>query len=121
VPSAEVEAIIAQHRDRLGIKPRRIEASEIVQRLVFALVNEGARILEEKIAIRASDIDMVYLTGYGFPLWRGGPMCYADMVGLLPVTYAMQRFAQNPHDDADFWQPAPLLADLAAAGKLFNA
>ena len=121
VPSAEVEAMIAQHRDSLGIKPRRIEASEIVQRLVFALVNEGARILEEKIAIRASDIDMVYLTGYGFPLWRGGPMCYADMVGLLPVTYAMQRFAQNPHDDADFWQPAPLLAELAAAGKLFNA
>jgi 3-hydroxyacyl-CoA dehydrogenase len=121
VPSAEVEAMIAAHRQSLGLEPRRLGNEEIVQRLVFALVNEGARILEEKIAIRASDIDMVYLTGYGFPLWRGGPMCYADTVGLLPVTYAMQRFAQNPNDDADFWQPAPLLAELAAAGKPFNA
>ena len=121
VPSAEVEAMIVAHRQSLGLEPRRLGNEEIVQRLVFALVNEGARILEEKIAIRASDIDMVYLTGYGFPLWRGGPMCYADTVGLLPVTYAMQRFAQNPNDDADFWQPAPLLAELAAAGKPFNA
>ncbi len=121
VPSAEVEAMIAAHRQSLGLEPRRLGNEEIVQRLVFALVNEGARILEEKISIRASDIDMVYLTGYGFPLWRGGPMCYADTVGLLPVTYAMQRFAQNPNDDADFWQPAPLLAELAAAGKPFNA
>ena len=121
VPSAEVEAMIAAHRQSLDLEPRRLGNEEIVQRLVFALVNEGARILEEKIAIRASDIDMVYLTGYGFPLWRGGPMCYADTVGLLPVTYAMQRFAQNPNDDADFWQPAPLLAELAAAGKPFNA
>ena len=121
VPSAEVAAMIVAHRQSLGLEPRRLGNEEIVQRLVFALVNEGARILEEKIAIRASDIDMVYLTGYGFPLWRGGPMCYADTVGLLPVTYAMQRFAQNPNDDADFWQPAPLLAELAAAGKPFNA
>jgi 3-hydroxyacyl-CoA dehydrogenase len=121
VPSAEVEAMIAAHRQSLDLEPRRLGNEEIVQRLVFALVNEGARILEEKIAIRASDIDMVYLTGYGFPLWRGGPMCYADTVGLLPVTYAMQRFAQNPNDDAEFWQPAPLLAELAAAGKPFNA
>jgi len=120
-PSAEVEAMVAAHRQTLGLEPRRLGSEEIVQRLVFALVNEGARILEEKIAIRASDIDMVYLTGYGFPLWRGGPMCYADTVGLLPVTYAMQRFAQNPNDDAEFWQPAPLLAELAAAGKPFNA
>ena len=121
VPSAEVAAMIVAHRQSLGLEPRRLGNEEIVRRLVFALVNEGARILEEKIAIRASDIDMVYLTGYGFPLWRGGPMCYADTVGLLPVTYAMQRFAQNPNDDADFWQPAPLLAELAAAGKPFNA
>jgi 3-hydroxyacyl-CoA dehydrogenase len=121
LPSAEVEAMVVAHRQTLGLEPRRLGSEEIVQRLVFALVNEGARILEEKIAIRASDIDMVYLTGYGFPLWRGGPMCYADTVGLLPVTYAMQRFAQNPNDDAEFWQPAPLLAELAAAGKPFNA
>ena len=67
-----------------------------MQRCVFALVNEGARILEEGIALRASDIDMVYLTGYGFPLHRGGPMCYADTVGLFNVVQAMKRFAAEP-------------------------
>jgi 3-hydroxyacyl-CoA dehydrogenase len=91
-----------------------------VQRLVFALVNEGAKILEEGIANKASDIDMVYLTGYGFPLHRGGPLCYADQVGLYNVVQAMKRFAANPHDDASFWQPAPLLAKLAAEGKTFS-
>jgi 3-hydroxyacyl-CoA dehydrogenase len=85
-----------------------------------ALVNEGARILEEGIASKASDIDMVYLTGYGFPLHRGGPLCYADTVGLFNVVQAMKRFARNPHDDAAFWQPAPLLAKLAAEGKTFT-
>jgi 3-hydroxyacyl-CoA dehydrogenase len=88
--------------------------------LVFALVNEAARILEEGIASKASDIDMVYLTGYGFPLHRGGPMNYADQVGLFNVVQAMNRFAKNPLDDARFWQPAPLLAKLAAEGKTFN-
>ena len=96
---------------------RKISDDEIVQRLVFSLVNEGARILEEGIASKASDIDMVYLTGYGFPLFRGGPMCYADQVGLFNVVQAMKRFARNPHDDAAFWQPAPLLARLVAEGK----
>ena len=70
--------------------------------------------------MRASDIDMVYLTGYGFPLHRGGPMCYADTVGLYNVVQAMKRFAQNPLDDAAFWTPAPLLARLAAEGKTFS-
>jgi hypothetical protein len=96
------------------VEPRKVSDEEIVHRLVYALVNEGARILEEGIALRASDIDMVYLTGYGFPLWRGGPMCYADTVGLWNVVQAMKRFARNPRDDAQFWQPAPLLARLAA-------
>jgi 3-hydroxyacyl-CoA dehydrogenase len=91
-----------------------------VQRLVFSLVNEAARILEEGIASKASDIDMVYLTGYGFPLHRGGPMCYADTVGLFNVVQAMKRFAKNPLDDGEFWQPAPLLARLVADGKSFN-
>ena len=76
--------------------------------------------MEEGIALRASDIDMVYLTGYGFPLHRGGPMNYADTVGLYNVVSAMKRFAANPHDDATFWQPAPLLAKLAAEGKSFS-
>ena len=86
----------------------------------YALVNEGAHILEEGIAQRASDIDMVYLTGYGFPLYRGGPMLYADQVGLFNVVQAMKRFQRNPRDDAKFWEPAPLLARLAAEGKTFN-
>jgi 3-hydroxyacyl-CoA dehydrogenase len=87
---------------------------------VYALVNEGARLLEEGIAQRASDIDIVYLTGYGFPRQRGGPMWYADTVGLFNVAQAMQRFARNPHDDAGFWQPAPLLARLVAESRTFN-
>jgi 3-hydroxyacyl-CoA dehydrogenase len=120
VPSPEVEALVARHRAELGVEPREIADEEIVQRLVYALVNEGARILEEGVAQRASDIDMVYLTGYGFPLWRGGPMIYADTVGLWNVAQAMKRFAKNPRDDAAFWQPAPLLARLVAEGKTFN-
>jgi 3-hydroxyacyl-CoA dehydrogenase len=115
-----VNEMIEKHRKALGIAPRKISDEEIVQRLVFALVNEGARIVEEGIALRASDIDMVYLTGYGFPLHRGGPMNYADTVGLFNVVQAMKRFAKNPHDDAGFWKPAPLLARLAAEGKTFS-
>ena len=117
VPSPLVAGMIDAYRTELGLAPRKIDDDEIVQRLVYALVNEGAHILEEGIASKASDIDMIYLTGYGFPLWRGGPMCYADTVGLFNVLSAMQRFARNPHDDAAFWQPAPLLARLAAEGK----
>jgi 3-hydroxyacyl-CoA dehydrogenase len=120
IPSALVVEMIDKHRASLGITPRKISDEEIVQRLVFALVNEGAHILEEGIASKASDIDMVYLTGYGFPLYRGGPMCYADQVGLFNVVQAMKRFARNPHDDASFWEPAPLLARLVAEGKSFS-
>ena len=120
IPNKEVEDMIAQHRTTLGIAPRKISDDEIVQRLVFSLVNEAAFILEEGIAARASDIDMVYITGYGFPIYRGGPMNYADQFGLFNVVQAMHRFAKNPHDDAQFWQPAPLLARLVADGKSFN-
>jgi 3-hydroxyacyl-CoA dehydrogenase len=120
IPSAVVVEMIEKHRAELGVKPRRISSDEIVHRLVWSLVNEAAKILEEGIASKASDIDMVYLTGYGFPLFRGGPMCYADTVGLFNVVQQMKRFAQNPHDDASFWQPAPLLAKLAAEGRTFN-
>ena len=120
IPNKAVEDMIAKHRTSLGITARKISDDEIVQRLVFSLVNEAAYILEEGIAARASDIDMVYITGYGFPIYRGGPMNYADQVGLFNVVQAMHRFAQNPHDDAKFWQPAPLLARLAAEGKTFN-
>ncbi len=120
IPSALVVEMIEKHRATLGITPRKIGDDEIVHRLVYALVNEGAKILEEGIAQRASDIDMVYLTGYGFPLWRGGPMNYADTQGLFNVVQAMKRFATNPHDDVAFWKPAPLLARLAAEGKTFS-
>ncbi|AEG93097.1 3-hydroxyacyl-CoA dehydrogenase NAD-binding domain-containing protein [Ramlibacter tataouinensis] len=120
IPSKLVEDMIAAHRKELGIEPRKISDEEIVQRLVYALVNEGAHILEEGIASRASDIDMVYLTGYGFPIHRGGPMLYADQVGLFNVMQAMKRFQQNPRDDAKFWEPAPLIKRLVAEGKTFN-
>ncbi len=120
IPNKEVEQMVADHRASLGITARKIADEEIVQRLVFALVNEGAAILEEGIANKASDIDMVYLTGYGFPIFRGGPMKYADEVGLFNVVQAMNKFATNPLDDGAFWKPAPLLAKLAAEGKTFS-
>jgi 3-hydroxyacyl-CoA dehydrogenase len=120
IPNKEVEDMIAKHRTSLGITARKISDDEIVQRLVFSLVNEAAFILEEGIAARASDIDMVYITGYGFPIYRGGPMNYADQFGLFNVVQTMHRFAQNPHDDAKFWQSAPLLSRLVAEGKTFN-
>jgi 3-hydroxyacyl-CoA dehydrogenase len=120
IPNAEVVTMIEDYRKAQGITPRKISDEEIVQRLVFALVNEAAHILEEGIANKASDIDIVYIFGYGFPPHRGGPMNYADQVGLFNVVQAMNRFAQNPLDDAAFWKPAPLLAKLAAEGKTFN-
>ena len=120
IASPLVVEMIEKHRAELGVKARKISDDEIVHRLVYALVNEGAKIVDEGIALRASDIDMVYLTGYGFPLHRGGPMCYADTVGLFNVVQSMKKFAQNPLDDATFWQPAPLLAKLAAEGKSFS-
>jgi len=120
IPNKEVEDMVIKHRATIGMTPRKISDEEIVQRLVFSLVNEAAHILEDGIASKASDIDMVYITGYGFPMYRGGPMLYADQVGLFNVVQAMHRFAANPHDDAEFWKPAPLLAKLAAEGKTFN-
>ncbi len=120
IPSPVVDQIIADYRKSNGIVPRKITDEEIVHRLVYALVNEAARLLEEGIANKASDVDIVYLTGYGFPIHRGGPLCYADSQGLFNVAETMKRFAQNPNDDAAFWQPAPLLAKLVADGKSFT-
>jgi 3-hydroxyacyl-CoA dehydrogenase len=118
-PSAAVEDLITSHRAEIGVAPRRIDDSEIVDRLVYALVNEGARILEEGIAARASDIDVVYLTGYGFPRARGGPMFQADQVGLDRVLGRVREFARNPHGDPAAWKPAPLLERLTEAGGTF--
>ncbi len=120
IPSKVVLDMIEQHRKDEGITPRKISDEEIVQRLVYSLVNEGAHILEDGIASKSGDIDMVYLTGYGFPIFRGGPMHYAGQVGLFNVAESMKRFAKNPRDDADFWQPAPLIQKLVAEGKSFS-
>ncbi len=120
LPDPQVEEIIAAARQSAGITPRKVSDDEIVERCIFALVNEGARILEEGIAARASDIDMVYLTGYGFPAHRGGPMLYAETVGLANVVEKMRRFAAQPRGDAAFWKPADSLVRLAQAGESFN-
>ena len=114
-----VTEIIESFRKERGIAARKVSDDEVVERCVFALVNEGARILDEKIAARASDIDIVYLNGYGFPQHRGGPMLYADIVGLPNVVRSLRRFAADAGADA-WWQPAPLLARLADDGKTFN-
>jgi 3-hydroxyacyl-CoA dehydrogenase len=118
IPDPEIDKLLEQHRKELGIQARSISDEEIVERLIYALVNEGAYILEEGIALRASDIDMVYLTGYGFPPYRGGPMFYADTVGLDKVLASIERFSKGYEGAA--WKPAPLLAKLAREGKKFN-
>ena len=117
-PSNDVNQMIVQHSADIGVQRRKVSDQEIIERLVYALVNEAALILEEGIAMRASDIDMVYLTGYGFPLFRGGPMCYADTVGLPNVLRAIRKYGKGHHPEA--WKPAPLLEKLAAEGKTFN-
>jgi 3-hydroxyacyl-CoA dehydrogenase len=118
LPDPEVEKLLQQHRSEIGVEPRKIPDEEIIERCIYALANEGARILEEGIALRASDIDMVYLTGYGFPPYRGGPMFYADQVGLAKVLDSIQRFQKGYQGGQ--WQPAPLLVKLAKEQKRFN-
>ena len=118
IPDPEVDRIIEQYRKENNLKVRSISDAEIVERLIYALVNEGAKILEEGIALRASDIDMVYLTGYGFPPYRGGPMFYADTVGLEKVLDRIETFQKGYMGQV--WKPAPLLVRLAKAGKKFN-
>ena len=115
-----VDKIIEDFRKERGLTARKVSDEEVIERCIYAMVNEGARILEEGIAQRASDIDIVYLNGYGFPAHRGGPMLYADTVGLANVVRALKRIAAEPGADAKFWQPAPLLVKLAEEGKTFN-
>ena len=119
IPDPLTEQLLTEYRSANRIAARKISDDEVVERCIFALVNEGARILEEGIAARASDLDIVYLNGYGFPLHRGGPMLYADIVGLPNVVRSLRRFAAEPGADAS-WQPAPLLLRLADEGKSFN-
>ena len=118
VPDPEVEKLLENYRKEIKVTPRKIADDEIVERCIYALANEGARILDEGIALRASDIDMVYLTGYGFLPYRGGPMFYADQVGLDKVLSSIKRF-QDGYQGSQ-WQPAPLLAKLAKEGRRFN-
>ncbi|HYA75874.1 MAG TPA: 3-hydroxyacyl-CoA dehydrogenase NAD-binding domain-containing protein [Burkholderiaceae bacterium] len=115
-----VEQIIEQWRKERGYTPRTVRDGEIVERCIYALVNEGARILEDGIAQRASDIDVVYLNGYGFPAHRGGPMHYANEVGLPNVVRALRRIAAESPADAAAWTPAALLERLAKEGKNFS-
>jgi len=113
----EVDQLIAQVRKGAGITPRIIFADEIVQRTIYALVNEGARILEDGFALRAADIDIIYINGYGFPAYRGGPMWYADTVGLWSVYERVREFEKR---HGKLWAPAPLLQRLAEEGTTFG-
>lgn len=119
LPDLEVAALIEESARGAGIERRKISRDEIVDRSIFALVNEGARLLEEGVALRAVDIDMVYLLGYGFPSWRGGPMFYADSVGLRHVLAHITEFEKR--HGPELWSPAPLLRRLAEAGQTLES
>jgi 3-hydroxyacyl-CoA dehydrogenase len=116
IPDPEVDALIEQVAAGQGIKRRKITGEEIIERTQYALINEGAKILEEGIALRAVDIDIIYINGYGYPAWRGGPMWYADTVGLKKV---YERVNQFHEEHGELWEPAPLLKRLAESGKTF--
>jgi 3-hydroxyacyl-CoA dehydrogenase len=115
-PDPDVEKIIVDVSTEMGITRRAISDEEILQRLLYPMVNEGAKILEEKLAIRASDIDVIWVYGYGWPVYRGGPMFWADSLGLKTVRDRMLEFKRQGGDD---WTPAPLLNRLADEGKGF--
>jgi len=117
IPSETVTKIVLEESERLGVKRRKVSDEEIVERALYSLINEGARILEEGVAARSSDIDIVYIAGYGFPDFRGGPMFYADTVGLANIVRAMRGFAKGYRPDA--WEAAPLLQRLAAENRGF--
>jgi 3-hydroxyacyl-CoA dehydrogenase len=116
IPDPEVDALIEQVAAEQGINRRAITEDEIIERTQYALINEGAKILEEGIALRAVDIDIIYINGYGYPAWRGGPMWYADTVGLKKV---YDRVLQFHEEHGELWEPAPLLKRLAEEGKTF--
>ena len=110
--------ICDDERKRVGITPKNFSDQEILDRYIAAMVYEGTKILQEKIAIRPSDIDVVYTNGYGFPKWRGGPMKYADMIGLDKVLANIEKYYQ---EDKRFWSPTQLLKDLVNNGKNFDS
>jgi 3-hydroxyacyl-CoA dehydrogenase len=118
-PDPAVERIIADARRKAGINPRAISKDEIFERMIYPMLNEGARILEEGIATRASDIDVIWIHGYGWPVWTGGPMYYADHLGLKHVAARLEAYAERTRDDS--LRPAPLLQRLAERGEGFAA
>jgi 3-hydroxyacyl-CoA dehydrogenase len=117
-PDPEVAALIEKVAREAGIEPRQVSQQEIIDRCIYALVNEGARVLEEGVALRAIDIDITYIYGYGFPAWRGGPMFYADTVGLKNVLARIEEFEKQ--HGPELWGPAPLLKQLANSGQSFG-
>jgi 3-hydroxyacyl-CoA dehydrogenase len=117
-PDPEVLAIVDAERARKGVTPRSFSADEIMRRYMAAMVNEGARVVAEGIALRPLDVDVTFVAGYGFPRHRGGPMKWADMAGLPQVLADIREFAQ---EDPLFWQPAPLLEKLVAEGRNFDS
>jgi len=116
-PDPEIEKLIEETTAKLGLKRRAISDDEILERLMYPMINEGARILEEKIAARPSDIDVVWLYGYGWPIYRGGPMFYADSVGLKHIADRLSFYAKQTNDPS--LEPTPLLKRLADEGKTF--
>jgi 3-hydroxyacyl-CoA dehydrogenase len=119
LPDPEVERLIVAASARLGVARRAIDPATIVERLLFPMINEGARILDERIARRPGDIDVIWIHGYGFPAWRGGPMFYADTVGLPRICERLRAWAAPSGEQ--HYAPAPLLARLAAGGGGFAA
>ena len=117
VEDPEVDALIAAAAGRLGVTQRQVSDEEIVERCIFALINEGSRILSEGIAATPADIDAIWCNGYGFPRFRGGPMFYADTLGLDRVLDGVRRYAREQGEL--YWTPAPLLAELAGRGQTF--
>src|SRR6266850_5968442 len=117
LPDPEVEKLIDETLQRLGRKKRVVSDDEILERMMYPMINEGARILEENIAARPSDIDVIWLYGYGWPIYRGGPMFYADQVGLKHIADRLSYYAKETNDPS--LEPAPLLKRLAAEGKTF--
>jgi 3-hydroxyacyl-CoA dehydrogenase len=118
IPNPEVEKLIVEIAHASGIERRSISDQEILDRCLFSMINEGAKILDEKIALRSSDIDTVWINGYGFPAHRGGPMFYADTVGLSKILATVQDFRAK-HGKS--WEPAPLLVRLAGEHKTFGS
>jgi len=117
LPDPDVEKLIGQTLQQMGRKRRTVSDQEILERMMYPMINEGARILEEKIAARPSDIDVIWLYGYGWPIYRGGPMYYADQVGLKHIADRLSYYAKETDDPS--LEPAPLLKRLAAEGKTF--